>query len=83
MQEKKEGQGMYVQTEEAMIRNLEDAGCSQSTIAGFMESVHKGNIPQGLKVLAAHRRFLLDNLHKGQKQIDCLDYLIYQIEKQA
>lgn len=38
---------------------------------------------EGLKLLSSHRRLLLDRLHKDQKQIDCLDYMVYQLEKQA
>lgn len=32
-----------------------------------------------LKVLSNHRQYLPDEVHKGQKEIDCLDYLVYQI----
>ena len=41
----------------------------------------KGKEADALKRLAAHRRALLDSLHKEQACIDCLDYLIYQIRK--
>ncbi len=34
-----------------------------------------------LPQLAKHRRVLLDALHREQKRIDCLDYLVYTIEK--
>ena len=34
------------------------------------------------KVLKKHWRCLLDKIHEGQKQIDCLDYLLYQMEKE-
>ena len=33
------------------------------------------------QVLSKHRRTLLDALHVCQKQIDCLDYLVYTIKK--
>ncbi|MCI8717625.1 MAG: hypothetical protein HFH63_08750 [Lachnospiraceae bacterium] len=68
--------------ENHIIQNLKDAGCDHDTITAFVEDVRKQNITQGLQLLAIHRRTLLDNLHKEQKQIDCLDYLIYQIEKE-
>ncbi len=35
-----------------------------------------------LPILTKHRKHLLDSVHKGQKQIDCLDYLIYSLIKQ-
>lgn len=32
-----------------------------------------------LKQLENHRRYLLNKVHEEEKQIDCLDYLVYQI----
>lgn len=68
-------------SETEIIQNLQDAGCDTGTISKFMKEIKAGNVDIGLKLLAAHRRSLLDELHKEQKQIDCLDYLVYQIEK--
>ena len=67
--------------DEALIQNLRDAGCDRDTITAFVADVHAEKIAEGLKLLAVHRRSLLDDLHKEQKRIDCLDYLIYQMEK--
>lgn len=67
--------------DEAIIQNLMDAGCSRDTITAFVEDIRAEKIAEGLKLLAAHRRFLLECLHKEQKRIDCLDYLVYQLEK--
>lgn len=66
---------------EAIIQNLKDVGCDEDTIADFMDSFKEHNKEDGLKLLAAHRRTLLNNLHKEQKCIDCLDYLVYELEK--
>lgn len=75
---------MYaVQNSEAVIQNLKDAGCDAGTIEIFMDAIKNGKIESGLKLLSAHRRILLDGLHKEQKKIDCLDYLIYTIKKQV
>ena len=43
-------------------------------IMAFIEDIRNDKIIEGLKLLAIHRRSLLDELHKKQKQIDCLDY---------
>ena len=67
--------------DEAMIQNLMDAGCDRDTITAFVEDIHEEKIAEGLKLLAVHRRALLDKLHKEQKRIDCLDYLVYKMEK--
>lgn len=68
--------------DEAVIQNLVDAGCDNDTITAFIEHIHEEKIAEGLKLLALHRRSLLDELHKEQKRIDCLDYLVYKMEKE-
>ncbi len=73
---------MNANDENAIVQNLVNAGCGQEFIAEFMEDFRKKNISKDLKLLAAHRRLLLDNLHKEQKRIDCLDYLVYKMEKE-
>lgn len=69
------------ESEEAIIQNLKDAGCDPETIRSIMADLQAGKEISGLKRLADHRKNLLDSLHKEQKCIDCLDYLIYQINK--
>lgn len=69
------------QSTEAIIQNLKDAGCDYETIENFMADLQKGKEANGLKRLAAHRKNLLDSLHREQKCIDCLDYLVYQMKE--
>ena len=66
---------------DAIVQNLKDAGCSAGTISNFMEDIESGKMAEGLKLLAVHRRSLLNHLHEEQKRIDCLDYLVWQMEK--
>lgn len=33
------------------------------------------------RLLGKHRDTLLDTMHREQKRIDCLDYLLYQMKK--
>lgn len=63
----------------AIIQNLKDAGCSQETIDGCLACLNKGQKKELLKRLEQHRKGLLDKVHEGEKQIDCLDYLVFQI----
>lgn len=70
------------QNNTAIIQNLKDAGCDESMIKIFMETIQNGKTKDGLKLLAIHRRSLLDGIHKEQKQIDCLDYLVYALQKE-
>lgn len=68
-------------TETNIIQNLRDAGCSESQIEEFMEYAGKHEKDSGLKLLRQQRNILLDGLHEKQHMIECLDYLVYQIEK--
>lgn len=63
-------------------QNLLDAGCSGDTVRRCMELAGKREREELLRVLSHHRRELLDLVHQSEKQIDCLDYLVFQIEKQ-
>lgn len=69
------------QSIEAIIQNLKDAGCDSDTIEKFMADLQKGKEANSLKLLAVHRKNLLDSLHREQKCIDCLDYLVYQMKE--
>lgn len=67
--------------EQAVVANLMDAGCGNELIDQFMDLLKAGRKEAGLSLLAGHRRFLLDCYHADQKRIDCLDYLIYQMNQ--
>lgn len=69
--------------EDKIIQNLKDTGCGQDIITAFIDNIREEKLNDGLKLLSTHRRSLLDEIHKAQKQIDCLDYLIYELKKQA
>lgn len=60
-----------------IIENLKAANCNDSLIKEFFQLKTDGK----LRLLSQHRKNLLEALHKNQKQIDCLDYLIFNIEK--
>ena len=73
---------MYAnKSDDAIIQKLKDAGCDTETIEKFMSDLQKGDEKSSLKRLGAHRKKLLDSLHKEQKCIDCLDYLVYQMSR--
>lgn len=71
----------YWDNENNIRQNLIDAGCNEEQVDELIKKIKNGEIKTCLKQLSNHRGCLLDNLHKEQKCIDCLDYLIYQIEK--
>lgn len=60
-----------------IIQNLKDAGCEQSLIDEFLKLEKSAQ----LGLLAKHKSSLLEELHKNQKQIDCLDYLVFNLKQ--
>ena len=63
-----------------LLQNLKDADCNPDLITKFLQFEEIGSISGQLKLLFQHRKVLLDKLHLNQKQIDCLDYLIFSLE---
>ena len=63
------------------VQNLKDAGCSGDTIACCMACLDGGKKEELIKRLEQHREGLLQKIHEGERQIDCLDYLVYQIDR--
>lgn len=63
---------------QALIQNLTDAGCDATLKERFIALVELGQEKEALILLAKHRKTLLEHCHVAEKQIDCLDYLVYQ-----
>ncbi len=66
---------------EAIVRNLQDAGCDHMQIQKFIQYLENQDIQKQLSFLKCHRCTLINEVHNVQKKIDCLDYLIYQLKK--
>ncbi len=62
-------------------QNLIDARCSKDLIETCMEFAKANKWNCLLPLLSSQRIHLLDSVHEGQKQIDCLDFLVYTINK--
>ncbi len=64
-------------------QNLLDAGCHAKMIEQFLSYQQNGDLEHQLGLLSSHRQKLLDKVHSQEKQIDCLDYLVYQLQKNS
>lgn len=58
---------------------MQDAGCNQKLIDKFFSLLDQKQFDQIFILLRKYRNTLLDNIHKQQKEIDILDYLIFII----
>ena len=66
---------------QVVIQNLQDAGCTQKMVQRIMTQLEEDDIEELSKLLEQHRSCLLNLIHDKEKQIDCLDYLVYQIKR--
>lgn len=64
---------------QTITENLKDAGCDQEMITEFFDK--SGKKDEQLRILKRHRQILLDRVHREEKRIDSLDYLVYQMSR--
>ena len=60
-----------------------DAGCCRETVERFLALGDAGDVQGQLQLLAQHRKCLLEKVHREERRIQCLDYLVYQMEKES
>ena len=63
-----------------VLQNLKDAGCTDEMVEKFMALQDSDDEEQQIRLLSGHRKNLLERLHRDEKRIDCLDYLLYQMQ---
>lgn len=64
-----------------IIQNMKDFGSDQETINLFLKYFDQGDIAGQKKVIECYRKKLIQKLHEKQKEIDLLDYMVYQLSK--
>ncbi len=72
-----------VQRNKEIEQNLKDAGCTSSMMKKFFSYMEHGEKENQILLLEEQRKKLLDDVHDGEKKIFCLDYLMYQMQKQS
>lgn len=73
----------YMNDTNAVLQNLKDAGCDDEVVKTFMELAETGEKQKQYRLLEKHRRDLLDKVHNSERQIECLDYLVFQMKKEG
>ena len=61
-------------------QNLIDAGCDKNFIERYESCGYDKK--QQEKMLSAHRKELLDEVHEKERCISCLDYLVFMMNKE-
>ena len=65
-----------------VMNNLLDAGCSKESAATVERLCNERRLDDALHQMRVLRCYLMEDLHKVQRKVDCLDHLIRQIEKE-
>ncbi|EXM40696.1 MAG: hypothetical protein K6F71_01680 [Ruminococcus sp.] len=66
---------------DSIRQNLIDAGCDEDFIRRFEDCICDRSKCE--KLLAQHRRELLDEVHEKEDNISCLDYLVFMMKKEG
>ncbi len=67
---------------EDLVRNMTDAGCSESTIACFCNCISHGDKKEGLCILERRREELLNEIHKSRSCIEFLNRVFLSIKEE-
>lgn len=62
------------------LLTLTKLGMKLDEIKEYRKEEAQGGKKRRCKLLKKQRRQLMDTIHEKQKDIDCLDYLLYEIE---
>lgn len=69
-------------TTQDLILNLKAAGFEEEMIEQYLACREYGKLKEQIKLLSARREDLLEYIHRKEKQIGCLDYLVYRLRKE-
>lgn len=67
-------------TVQDLVLNLKAAGFDGDMIETYLTCWKAGETKGQLALLSQKRESLLERVHREEKRIDCLDYLVYQIQ---
>lgn len=69
-------------TEQDLMLHLKAVGFNEKSIQEFLHYWKTRKTADQLRLLAQKRAGLLNRVHREEKQIHCLDYLVYQLEQE-
>lgn len=66
---------------EALAATLSSAGLDAFSVSSFLQQLAEGSAAGQIKILRRFRFELLEEIHKRQKTLDMIDYIIYKIRE--
>lgn len=67
--------------QQEVLQNLKDAGCDETAVEDISAALRKNDRCAALRLLERQRRQLLDEVHRTESRICCLDYLMHELKK--
>ena len=71
----------YQRSAEETVKCLKDCGCDERTEEQFLAYEKEDRTKDQIRLLNKSRRSLMDDLHKSQKKVDCIDFIIRELEQ--
>ena len=71
----------YQRSAEETVICLKDCGCDERTAEQFLAYEKEDRTKDQIRLLNKSRRSLMDDLHKSQKKVDCIDFIIRELEQ--
>jgi hypothetical protein len=65
-----------------VVQNLRDAGLDDTQIGAFLLAFDRGQTALAIRQLRSWRPALVEEMHRSQRRVDCLDYLTRRLEKE-
>lgn len=67
---------------EKLEEYLDDFGCDNQERDAILKFYRNDDIKGVIILLRKHRQKILNEIHNEEKQINCLDYFVFQLEKE-
>lgn len=62
---------------------MKDCGCSAEQAAEYLKMAASGNTRDQLLFMKRQRNLVMDRLHAAARQVDCIDYVIRELEQEV
>lgn len=62
---------------------MKDCGFSTEQTAEYLKMAASGNTQDQLFFMKRHRNMVMDRLHAVTRQVDCIDYVIHELEQEV
>lgn len=59
---------------------MKDCGCSPEQAEAYLRFAEKGQTQDQIYLLRRHRNQVMQELHAVTRQVDCIDFILYELE---